>query len=236
MTENGIDYNFDIQFSPSYSVLSIYLKEGQSIHAEAGSMIYHDSTLGIKTKKSSKGFWKSLVKSLAGESFWINEFTAEAGDGTLGLAPPYPGDIKHIRIGAGDKWMVYSGAFVACSPTIDTSTKFTGFKKGLFGGESMFYLLVEAEKDSDLFVSALGGFFERELKEGETLRIDNSHLVAMQSEVKWDIKEVGGLKSTLFSKEGLVIEVVGPGNIIFQTRSPAEIISWIYRYLPSGKG
>ncbi|MBD3227367.1 MAG: TIGR00266 family protein [Candidatus Lokiarchaeota archaeon] len=236
LTEKGVDYEFDFQFSPSYSILNIHLQNGQVINAEAGAMIYHDTTIGIKTKKFSKGFWKSIIKSLAGESFWINEFTAETGDGLLGLAPPYPGDIKHIKINAGEQWMVYSGAFIACSPSIDTSTKFSGFKKGLFGGENMFYLLVEAEKDSDLFVSALGGFLTRELKAEDTLRIDNSHLVAMQKDVQWDIKKVGGLKSTLFSKEGLVIEVTGPGKIIFQTRSPAEIISWIYRYLPKGRG
>jgi uncharacterized protein (TIGR00266 family) len=236
LTEKGIDYEYGIQFSPSYSILNVHLKNGQKILAEAGSMIYHDTSIGIKTRKSSKGFWKSIIKSLAGESFWINEFTAETGDGIIGLAPPYPGDIRHIKIDAHEEWMVYSGAFVACSPTIDTSTKFSGFKKGLFGGESMFYLEVKADKDSDLFVSALGGFLTRDLNDGETLRIDNSHLVAMPKSVKWDIKKVGGLKSTLFSKEGLVIEITGPGRIIFQTRSPAEIISWIYRYLPKRQG
>ncbi|MHA1231397.1 MAG: TIGR00266 family protein [Candidatus Helarchaeota archaeon] len=236
MTEKGVDYAYEIKFSPSYSILNVQLKKGQSIHAEAGAMIYHDTTINIKTKKSSKSFWKSLVKSLAGESFWINEFTAKDGDGVLGLAPPYMGDIMWIKLEPGKDWMVYSGAFIACSPCVDTSTKFTGFKKGMFGGERMFYLHISTPEEADLFVSALGGFIIRELQSGEKLRIDNSHLVAMEASLKWDIKPVGGLKSTLFSKEGLVVEVEGPGKLIFQTRSPAEIISWIYRYLPSERG
>jgi len=236
LVEKGVNYEYDILFSPSYSILNVNLRQGQSILAEAGSMIYHDTTITIKTKKSSKSFWKSVIKSLAGESFWINEFTAETGDGTLGLAPPYPGDIMQIKVEPDKDWMVYSGAFIACSPWIDTSTKFSGFKKGIFGGEKMFYLKIHAEKVGDLFVSALGGFLVRDLKSGETLRIDNSHLVAMESTINWDIKRVGGLKATLFSKEGLVIEVEGPGKLIFQTRSPSEIISWIYRYLPQSEG
>ncbi|NVM05228.1 MAG: TIGR00266 family protein [Candidatus Helarchaeota archaeon] len=230
--QDGVHYKYEILFAPSYSIVNILLKEGQTINAEAGVMIYHDTTIGIHTKKAAKGFWASVKRTFAGETFFINEFTAETGDGILGLAPPYPGDIKHLKLKAGEEWMVYSGGFVASSPTLDTGTKFSGFKRGIFGGEKMFFLLAKAEEDSDLFVSALGGFLERELEPEEKLRIDNSHLVAMESSLKWDIKKVGGLKSTLFSKEGLVIEATGPGRVIFQTRSPSEVISWIWRSLP----
>ncbi|MFX1451032.1 MAG: TIGR00266 family protein [Promethearchaeota archaeon] len=230
--KEGVHYNYEILFSPSYSIVNVLLKNGQTINAEAGVMIYHDTTIGIHTKKAAKGFWASVKRTLAGETFFINEFTAEGGDGIIGLAPPYPGDIMHIKMKEGEEWMVYSGGYVASSPTLDTGTKFSGFKRGLFGGEKMFFLLAKAEEESDLFVSALGGFLERELEPGEKLRIDNSHLVAMESSIKWDIKKVGGLKSTLFSKEGLVIEVTGPGKVIFQTRSPSEVISWVWRLLP----
>ena len=236
MTVNGVNYEYEIKFSPSYSILNIYLKKDQTILAEAGSMIYHDVSIGIKTRKANKSFWKSIVRTLAGESFWINEFTAESGDGIIGLAPPYPGDIMKIKVEPGKSWLVYSGAFLACSPSVDTSTKFSGFKKGMFGGEKMFYLQITSPKEADLFVSALGGFFIRDLKDGEKLRIDNSHMVAIEGEIKWDIKRVGGIKATLFSKEGIVIELEGPGKVIFQTRSPSEIISWIYRYLPKSEG
>ena len=234
--EKGAHYEYEIEFTPSYSILNLYMKQGQIINAEAGTMIYFDPTIEIHTRKSQKGFWASVKRTLAGQSFFINEFTAESGDGKLGLAPPYPGDIKHLKLKSDEEWMLYSGAYVASSQTIDTGTKFTGFKKGLFGGEKVFYLLIKALEDSDLFIAALGGFLEKELDAGEKLRIDNSHLVAMESSLKWDIKKVGGLKSTLFSKEGLIIEIEGPGRIIFQTRSPSEIISWIYRYLPHSTG
>ena len=232
----GVHYKYEILFSPSYSIVNVLLKDGQMINAESGTMIYHDTTIGIKTKKAAKGFWASVKRSFAGESFFINEFRAENGDGILGLAPSYPGDIKHLQLKSGEEWMIYSGGYIASSPTLDTGTKFSGFKKGLFGGEKMFFLLAKAEEDSDVFVAALGGFLERTLEAGEQLRIDNSHLVAMEASIKWDIKKVGGLKSTLFSKEGLVIEVTGPGKVIFQTRSPSEVISWIYRFLPHRTG
>ncbi len=233
MTQKGYHYSYDIDFQPSYSVLNIMLDDGQFIKVESGCMIYQSPNISIETTKASKGFWASVKRTFAGESFWINNFLSENGSGILGLAPPYPGDIMYIPIEKGNQWMVYSGGFIACSPTVDMGTKFSGFKKGMFGGERMFFLLVTAEEPSDLFVSALGGFYIKELADGESLVIDNSHLVAMEAQTQWDIKKVGGLKSTLFTGEGLVIEVTGPGKVIFQTRSPAEIAPWLYRLMPT---
>jgi uncharacterized protein (AIM24 family) len=43
---------------------------------------------------------------------------------------------------------------------------------------------------------------------------------------------VGGLKSTVFSGEGLVIQMTGPGRIFIQTRSPQALINWIIPQLP----
>jgi uncharacterized protein (AIM24 family) len=45
-------------------------------------------------------------------------------------------------------------------------------------------------------------------------------------------KAVGGLKSTVFSGEGLVIEMTGPGRLLIQTRSPQALINWIIPQLP----
>jgi uncharacterized protein (AIM24 family) len=45
-------------------------------------------------------------------------------------------------------------------------------------------------------------------------------------------KTVGGIKSTLFSGEGLVVELTGPGMIYMQTRSPQALINWIIPQLP----
>ena len=59
MTVNGVNYEYEIKFSPSYSILNIYLKKDQTILAEAGSMIYHDVSIGIKTRKANKSFWKT---------------------------------------------------------------------------------------------------------------------------------------------------------------------------------
>ncbi|NTV37702.1 MAG: TIGR00266 family protein, partial [Anaerolineales bacterium] len=66
----------------------------------------------------------------------------------------------------------------------------------------------------------------------EKYTVDSSHLVAFDATLGVQPKAVGGLKSTVFSGEGLVIEMTGPGRIFIQTRSPQALINWIIPQLP----
>ncbi len=62
--------------------------------------------------------------------------------------------------------------------------------------------------------------------------VDSSHLVAFDNSLQVQTRSVGGLKSTLLSGEGLVIELTGPGRLFIQTRSPQALINWIIPQLP----
>jgi uncharacterized protein (AIM24 family) len=59
--------------------------------------------------------------------------------------------------------------------------------------------------------------------------------VAFDDSIAVKPRPVGGLKSTVFSGEGLVIEMTGPGRIFIQTRSPQALINWIIPQLPKQK-
>ncbi|MFP3855366.1 MAG: AIM24 family protein, partial [Anaerolineales bacterium] len=43
---------------------------------------------------------------------------------------------------------------------------------------------------------------------------------------------VGGLRSTIFSGEGLVVDLTGPGTITLQTRSEDAFLSWLIPKIP----
>lgn len=47
---------------------------------------------------------------------------------------------------------------------------------------------------------------------------------------------MGGLKSTIFSGEGLVVDLTGPGRILLQTRSMDAFLSWLIPKLPKRSG
>lgn len=77
-----------------------------------------------------------------------------------------------------------------------------------------------------------GAIHERNLGAGEKYRVDTGHLVAFSEGMGFQIQKVGGLKSTLFSGEGLVVEMAGPGRLLLQTRSGDALVSWLAPQLP----
>lgn len=233
MPEKGIHFDYEIKFPGASCVMDVILKKGQSVNVESGAMIYHDTQMTLETIKASKGVLSSLKRTLAGEKFWMNKFTAEE-DGVVGVGPSFPGDIKHLKIEKGEEWVIFKNAFIACSPGLEMGTKFKGMKKAIVSTGRSFQLVARAEEnDEDLIISALGGFITRELAEGETLRIDNDHFVAREKSVDWGHRMVGGFKSSLFSGEGIIIEARGPGKIIMQTRSNVAFAEWIYKMIRS---
>jgi uncharacterized protein (AIM24 family) len=92
--------------------------------------------------------------------------------------------------------------------------------------------MLEASGTGKLLVSSYGAIFERTVGAGEKYIVDTSHLVAFDATMGVTPKTVGGFKSTLFSGEGLVVELTGPGTIYMQTRSPQALINWIIPQLP----
>jgi len=63
--------------------------------------------------------------------------------------------------------------------------------------------------------------------------VDTGHIVAFTDGLTFNIKKVGGLKSTLFSGEGLVAEFNGTGTLWIQTRNQSSFLEWIISRIPS---
>lgn len=57
-------------------------------------------------------------------------------------------------------------------------------------------------------------------------------MVAFDDSVQYDVGRSGGWKSTLFSGEGLVVKLTGPGRFFMQTRSEESFLSWLIPKLP----
>lgn len=219
--------NHEILYGPSYSLARVRLEAGEEINAEAGAMVSMSS--GIEMQTSAKGGLLSGLKRslLGGESFFINTFTATAA-GEVTFAPPLPGDIRHIEV-SGGALMVQSTSFLASSPGLTVDTKWAG-AKGFFAKEGLFLLKVSGR--GHLFVSSYGAIHEVPLAAGESYTLDNGHMVAFDESVSYNVRRVGGMKSTLFSGEGLVCTFTGPGRVLLQTRSEDAFLSWLIPHLP----
>jgi uncharacterized protein (AIM24 family) len=75
-----------------------------------------------------------------------------------------------------------------------------------------------------------------DLVEGERYTVDTGHIVAFEESARFDVERVGGLKSTLFSGEGLVCTFTGPGKVWLQTRSQDALLAWLIPKLPTNSG
>ena len=217
----------EIAHRPSYSLAIAKLTPNERIRAEAGAMVSMSSGINIETKAEG-GILKSLGRAmLGGESFFQNFFIASAQGGEVTLAPELPGDMILIEL-RGQRLMLQSGSYVASENGVDLTAKVS--VKAFLSSEGI--SMLEASGTGKLLVSSYGAIFERSIPTGEKYVVDTSHLVAFDANMGVIPKTVGGFKSTLFSGEGLVVELTGPGMIYVQTRSPQALINWIVLQLP----
>jgi uncharacterized protein (TIGR00266 family) len=217
----------EIMHRPSYSLAVAKLTPNERIRAEAGALVSMSSSVSIETKAEG-GFLKSLGRAvLGGESFFQNFFLASALGGEVTLAPELPGDMLLIEL-EGGKLMIQAGSYVASENGVELTAKVS--VKAFMSAEGI--SMLEASGTGKLLVSSYGAIFERTINSGEKYIVDTSHLVAFDATMGVTPKTVGGIKSTLFSGEGLVVELTGPGTIYMQTRSPKALIDWIIPQLP----
>lgn len=227
----------EILYRPSYSMAIVQLAPNEGISVEAGSMVSMSQGITLQTKAAG-GLLASLTRSiLGGESFFLNQYHAPAEGGTIALAPALPGDMAVLSQDGERALMVQSGAYVASSSGIQVDTRWGGAKT-FFASEGLF--LLRCSGVGDLVLSSYGAIHELTLDVGERYTVDTGHLVAFDEGIGFQVRTVGGLKSTLFSGEGLVVDLTGPGRVLMQTRSTDAFLTWlvpqVQRRLPTPRG
>lgn len=220
--------DIDVKYGPAYAMAIVTLDHKEQIEVESGAMVGMSPELEMQTEAKG-GFLKSIGRSMfGGESFFLNTFTASTHGEIIALAPPLPGDIAVIEM-RGETLMVQSGSYLASSAGITVDTKWSGAKT-FFGSEGLIMLRISGT--GTLIISSYGAIHHMELAAGEEFVVDTGHLVTFEEHLDFNVKKVAGWKSTLFSGEGLVIELKGPGSLTLQSRSQDSFLSWLIPQLP----
>jgi uncharacterized protein (TIGR00266 family) len=217
----------EILYRPSYSMLVVRLDAGEQVIAEAGAMVAMSSGVEVQTSTRGGVFAGLRRALLGGESFFVNTFRA-AQAGEVLFAPPVSGDVVHLRIG-GQPVLAQSTAFLAGAAGVQVDSTWGG-ARSFFAGEGFFLLRLTG--DGDAWLASYGAIHDRMLAAGETYVVDTSHVVAFEASVEYQVRRIGGLKTTLFGGEGLVAEFAGPGRIWIQSRSPGAFLDWLIPHLP----
>jgi uncharacterized protein (TIGR00266 family) len=229
--EGTLDLDYEIKYSPSYSLLEVKIPNNGYITAEAGAMTYMSSNIEVKTRTRMKesGLWGTIkVSLLGGETLFINDYIARREDGKVGFVSAPLGDIKKLEVNSQKGYIIQSSAYIASTPGVKLDTKWQGFTKGLFG-QNLF--MIKTLGEGNIFINTFGAIDKHELSPGEKLIVDNFHLAALSTTCQYEVRMFGGLKSTILGGEGLITEVTGPGEIYIQTKNPQEFVNWLWRYI-----
>jgi uncharacterized protein (TIGR00266 family) len=226
MLKQGKQMRYEIKYRPAYSMLVVNLEQAEHVVAEAGAMTYMDPSIEVHTRKREKSLLGSLGLAVIGrQSFWVNEYTATRGSGEVAFVAAPVGDIEELEVTENQGYIVQKAAYIASTENVDLDVKWEGFTKGLFG-QGLFML--KARGNGRLFFNTFGAIDKHTLMAGQTLTVDNFHLVAFSDTCSYKVTKFGGLKETLLGGEGLVTQITGPGDIYIQTKNLKEFVDWLW--------
>lgn len=211
----------------SLPVVTCKLSKGESIVTESGGMSWMDE--GIKmTTSTNGGIMKGLGRALAGESLFMNIYTAEKDDVEIAFSSSFPGKILEFDLSQGETIIAQKKAFLCAESTVDIAMHFR--KKlgaGFFGGEG--FIMQKITGPGKVYLEIDGEVVKKELKAGEKIKVDNGYVAAMESGVKLDITTVPGLKNIMFGGEGLFLTTVeGPGTVWLQSMPISKLAGLLY--------
>jgi len=219
-----IDYEI---FGDDMQFVEVTLDPGEVVIAEAGGMMYMSEGIEMQTvfgdPSKEQGFLGKLVDAgkriVTGESLFLTTFGAAGNKREqVAFAAPYPGKIIPMHLDElGGELICQKEAFLCAARGVQIGIAFQRkILVGLFGGEG--FILQRLTGDGIAFVHAGGTIHRRELRSGETLRLDTGCLVALQPSVDYDIQVTGGIKNAIFGGEGLFLATLrGPGTIWVQS-------------------
>jgi len=220
---------YDIKYKPSYAMLVVNLDQDEKITAESGAMTYMDPNIEAHTRKREKSLLGSLGLSIiGGQSFWVNDYTAAAGPAEVAFVSAPVGDIETLEVKPNQGYIIQKSAYIASTDSVDLDVKWEGFTKGLFG-QGLFML--RATGNGLLFINTFGAIDTHTLKPGQTLIVDNFHLVGFSDTCSYKVTKFGGLKETVLGGEGLVTQITGPGDVHIQTKNLKEFVDWLWTLL-----
>ena len=213
---------YDIVSAPSYSLVELSLNSGESVIVEPGAMAWMDPSIKPKTEMKG-GFFAGITRKFAGESFFLNTYTAEGGSGNIGIAPGYSGDIIVKELNNETLYME-RGAYLSHVGNIETSATWEGFT-GAFA-EGMLGLRVSGT--GLLFFGSYGDVQEVDVDGSYT--VDNGYAVAWEQTLDYSIGRTGRSIRDFFFGDQLICRYHGRGKLWIQTRSPRNLAAWVHPF------
>lgn len=227
--------------------VEIELDPHETVIAEAGSLMYMENDIQMETifgdgSQGEQSFMDKMFSAgkrlLTGESLFMTAYT---NTGMLKrrvtFASPYPGKIISVDLTQfNGKLICQKDAFLCAAKGVVVGIEFQKrLGTGFFGGEG--FIMQKLEGDGLCFVHAGGTIVEKNLQEGELLRVDTGCIVAFTQGIDYDIEYVGGIKNMFFGGEGVFFaKLSGPGKVWIQSLPFSRLADRIISQAPKVGG
>lgn len=238
-TNHEIDYRI---YGEELQFVEIELDKGETAIAESGSFMMMDDGITMQTifGDGSQQQDNSLLgkifsagkRVLTGESLFMSAFTNTVMDKRkVSFAAPYTGKIIPIDLQIlGGKLIAQKDAFLCAAKGVSIGIELQRrLGTGIFGGEG--FIMQKLEGDGMAFLHAGGYIVEKELKQGDVLKVDTGCVVAYTPGVDFDIEFIKGIRNWMFGGEGLFFaRLQGPGKVWLQSLPISRLAGRIIQY------
>lgn len=223
--------NVELLFQGSYCMAKLVLNGGEEVKAQSDAMVAMSPNVAVEGKAEG-GVFGMLKRTFTGESLFLQTLKCTSGNmGEAFVAPSEPGDLAVLELNGNNGYILQKGSFLASENNIAMNAVAQNIMKGLFSGQG--FLLQKATGQGKLVISSFGGILKKTLAPGESMVVDNGHMVAWSDTVNYELKKASsGIISSLTSGEGLVCYCQGPGDVYIQSRNPNGFGNWVRQFIP----
>lgn len=237
MSDKRMAYQIDSNMQ--FPLVEIALETGESVYMQRGSMVYHTPGIQLNTRLNGRGsgigkVLGALGRSMtSGESVFITQAVSESANGRLALAPSMPGQVIALELGE-KQYRLNDGAFLALDGSAQYRMERQSVGRAFFGGQGGFFVMT-TEGQGTLLANSFGSIKKLELH-GDSMTIDNAHVVAWSTSLDYDIHLENGFWQSMGTGEGVVNTFRGYGDIYVQSLNIETFSQVIGNHLVTGGG
>ncbi len=227
--------NFEIAGSVD-PILKARLEPGDEFFCESGAMVSMDECLSL-TGKARGGVLSAIGrKMLSDESFFQQKIEAGSQGGAVMLSPQLAGDVRLLEVGPA-QYTVADGCYLANTAAVRLEMGTQGIGKALFantGSGLKGFFTLKTSGQGVLAVSGFGSIHELEVSPERPILIDNGHLVAWDSALKYEVALntghkglFGSMVQSVVSGALVVLKFSGAGRVLVSSRSRQDFTKWL---------
>lgn len=206
-----------------YKTLEVTLSPGESFYAERGSIVYTEEGLQRDVEFNGGGQGGGLgnilggvIRSaLSGESILIIHFYNNSNTSKTMILSGSCCSLVPIKL-EGDNLICRRGHYVASSNKVCLNLNLN--IQGVIGGIGFFQKI---EGNATVFLDSLGSPIEKILSAGETIEVDENHIVAMHGFNTSQIRAGWSFGNVLRGEGVSLMSITGPGKLYL---SPLPIL------------